>query len=137
LVFHLHSEVFRRELPPPFRWLALWLENWLMPRVYRNSRVVTISPSTFGELQDNGYEASRLSVVTPGVEMPEALPAERSDTPLLLYLGRLKRYKSVDVLLRAMPGVLARFPDARLAIVGQGPEREKLERLAWSLGITA
>jgi glycosyltransferase involved in cell wall biosynthesis len=138
LVFHLHSEVFRRELPAPFRWLALWLENWLMPRVYRNSRVVTISASTLGELQAKGYQESRLTVVTPGVEIRDAtLPAERSNDPLLVYLGRLKRYKSVDILLRAMPGVLARYPRAKLSIVGQGPEREKLERLAWSLGIMA
>jgi glycosyltransferase involved in cell wall biosynthesis len=34
-----------------------------------------------------------------------------------------------------MPQVLATHPDARLAIVGQGPERPKLECLAWSLGL--
>jgi glycosyltransferase involved in cell wall biosynthesis len=63
------------------------------------------------------------------------VPASRSDAPLIVHLGRLKAYKSVDVLLRAMPEVLSQHPTARLAIIGQGPDRPRLERLTWSLGL--
>jgi glycosyltransferase involved in cell wall biosynthesis len=109
-----------------------------MPRVYHHKAVVTISPSTFSQLLARGYDANRMAIVTPGVEVPRApASAQRSKNPLLIYLGRLKGYKGVDVLIRALPRVLSRFPDARLAIVGQGPERERLERLGWSLGLAA
>jgi glycosyltransferase involved in cell wall biosynthesis len=72
------------------------------------------------------------------VDLPESGTAiAASASPLIVCLGRLKAYKSVDVLLRAMPEVLRRHPDARLAIVGQGPERARLEQLAWRLGLAA
>ena len=138
LIFHLHGDVFRRELSPWLRWLALWLEAWLMPRVYRGKQVVTISPSTSADLLAKGYDGRRLAIVVPGVELPNSEPnGSRSETPLVIYVGRLKRYKSVDVLLRAMPTVLTKFPESRLAIIGQGPDRQRLERLAWELGLTA
>lgn len=55
-------------------------------------------------------------------------PAEglRGGLPLILGLGRLHRDKGFDVLLRA----LAKLPGARLAIAGEGPERDALVRLA-------
>jgi glycosyltransferase involved in cell wall biosynthesis/transposase-like protein len=50
---------------------------------------------------------------------------------LLLFVGRLSYYKGCDVLLRA----LARVADVRLDIVGEGPERNALQRLANQLGL--
>ena len=138
VVFHNHSDVFRRELPPWLRWFALWLESWLMPRVYARGPVVTISGSSQADLESRGFARDRITRVVPGVDLPEAAASvPRSDSPLIVCLGRLKAYKSVDVLLHAMPDILRRHPDARLAIVGQGPERAKLEQLAWSLGLAA
>jgi glycosyltransferase involved in cell wall biosynthesis len=136
LVHHLHQQVFRQELPVHLRWLAICLEGWLMPRAYRNRTLVTVSESTFSELQARGFDPIRMRIIKNGVDMPpDGENPHRSAKPLLLYLGRLKRYKSVAVLLRAMPQILTRFSDAELAIVGQGPEREPLERLAWNLGL--
>jgi glycosyltransferase involved in cell wall biosynthesis len=69
----------------------------------------------------------------------EALERLRAATPReparLLFLGRLEREKGVDVLLRALPGVLARRPDVHLSIVGGGSQRAALERLAAELGL--
>jgi glycosyltransferase involved in cell wall biosynthesis len=138
VVFHLHTDVFRRELPKWLSWFALWLENWLMPRAYARGPVVTISGSSQADLEARGFAKDRITRVVPGVDLPqvsENIPSSAS--PLIVCLGRLKAYKSVDVLLRAMPEILRSHPDARLAIVGQGPERAKLEQLAWSLGLAA
>jgi glycosyltransferase involved in cell wall biosynthesis len=138
VVHHVHAEVFRNELPRYQQWLALWLEGWLMPVVYRERPIVTVSASTQADLVAAGYNPERISIVANGVDVRNAAAAPaRSETPLLLYLGRLKRYKSVDVLLQAMPHLLARFPDTRLMVVGQGPDRERLERLAWKLGLAS
>jgi glycosyltransferase involved in cell wall biosynthesis len=136
LVHHVHAEVFRTELSKQLRWLALFLEGWMMPRVYRRNEIVAVSMGTRADLEAAGYESGRITIVQNGVDVPRAeREVKRSPAPLLLYLGRLKRYKSVDVLLRAMPQVLSRFPDAKLAIVGQGTDRERLERIAWNLGL--
>lgn len=138
LVHHLHQEVFHRELPASLRWLALWLEGTLMPLVYRSKDIVTVSASSRTQLEARGYPADRLTVVTNGVDVPgDTTTKARSPAPLILYLGRLKRYKSVDVLLRALPTVLRAHPNAQLAIVGQGPDRARLERIVWSLDLAA
>lgn len=55
---------------------------------------------------------------------------------VILYVGRLVYEKGVQVLIAAMPGVLARVPGARLVIVGAGPMRETLERQAAESGVS-
>lgn len=62
--------------------------------------------------------------VTPLEPRPPLAP-----TPILAFVGRLFRKKGVDVLLRAMPLVRAVVPNAQLLVVGQGPERKRLEEL--------
>jgi glycosyltransferase involved in cell wall biosynthesis len=53
----------------------------------------------------------------------------------LVFAGRLSREKGVDVLLRAMPQIVAKFPQARLVVAGEGPERASLEDLTTEVGI--
>jgi len=58
-------------------------------------------------------------------------------SPVVAYAGRLVPKKGVDVLLSAMVVVHGRLPEARLLILGDGPERNQLEQLANKLGIKA
>jgi 1,2-diacylglycerol 3-alpha-glucosyltransferase len=51
-------------------------------------------------------------------------------TPLVVSIGRVAKEKSLDMALRAMPGLVARVPGARLLVIGDGPERAELEALA-------
>lgn len=55
---------------------------------------------------------------------------------LLLHLGRLEPVKRVDLLLRTFSRLKRRFPDISLLIVGDGSQREYLERLASTLQLT-
>ncbi|WP_415678152.1 glycosyltransferase, partial [Tsukamurella hominis] len=56
--------------------------------------------------------------------------------PRVLCVRRLERRMGIDVLLRAWPAVLARHPEARLDVVGDGSQRALLRRTAADLGIT-
>ncbi len=68
-----------------------------------------------------------------GVPVPAALPPRAGDGPLrLAYVGRLVEAKGVDLLLRAAARL--REPWA-LSLVGDGPARRDLERLAADLGL--
>jgi glycosyltransferase involved in cell wall biosynthesis len=136
LVHHVHSEIFRTETKPPLRWLGLWLEGRLMPTVYRENQVVAVSESTRDELVAIGFRPDRIAIVHNGVASPPPIRPRPSPHPSILYVGRLTPQKCVDVILKAMPEVLRNFPDARLDIVGQGPDRTRLERLAWSLRLS-
>ncbi|AWB81550.1 alpha-(1-2)-phosphatidylinositol mannosyltransferase [Corynebacterium yudongzhengii] len=69
-------------------------------------------------------------------------PAERAQIrsrhgfgaePLVVCISRLVRRKGQDQLLRAWPEVMRRHPDARLVIVGEGPYRPRLRRMAREL----
>jgi glycosyltransferase involved in cell wall biosynthesis len=60
-----------------------------------------------------------------------ALPADRADRPLVLFVGRLVYYKGIDVLLRALPHA----PGAEAALVGIGPLEASLRAMARELGV--
>jgi phosphatidylinositol alpha-1,6-mannosyltransferase len=58
-----------------------------------------------------------------------------SDAPVVVCVGRLVRRKGQDTLVRCWPEVLARFPTAVLLLVGDGPDRGRLERLVAAHGV--
>ncbi|QGV78239.1 glycosyltransferase family 4 protein [Streptomyces ficellus] len=58
------------------------------------------------------------------------------DAPVLLCAARLVARKGQDTLIRALPGVHARVPGARLLLVGAGPYENRLRRLAEEYGVT-
>ena len=66
------------------------------------------------------------------------LEAELDDAggSLILSVGRLERYKGHQRILAALPAILARRPDVRLRILGEGPYEPALRRLARQLGVT-
>lgn len=76
------------------------------------------------------------AVVPNGVDVRHYAPADRRaarialgldlDAPLAVCVGRLCRQKGQDVLLAAWPEVLRRVPRARLALVGGGPEQQRM-----------
>jgi glycosyltransferase involved in cell wall biosynthesis len=96
-------------------------------------RVFAISRWLQYQLDMVGIEAERTD---PPVR-PPAPGFERrpSPTPLFVYAGRLAPVKGVDVLLRAFAVVHDRVPEARLRVVGDGPDRDSLHRLADDLGV--
>ena len=53
--------------------------------------------------------------------------------PVIGSVSVLRTQKALDVLLRASVGIRRRFPELRVLVVGEGPERERLERLAHQL----
>ncbi|NLK36828.1 MAG: pyridoxal phosphate-dependent aminotransferase [Epulopiscium sp.] len=57
------------------------------------------------------------------------------DTPTILSLGRVAKEKSIDVILRGLPALFQKLPQAKMVIVGDGPERENLEKLTHELNI--
>ncbi len=133
LVHHVHREIFRRETHPPIRWLGYWLEGSLMPTVYKKTPIVAVSASTRDDLVGLGFKSENIHIIHNGVVEVAPLQREPAPEPRILCAGRLTPQKGVEVIIRAMPLVLKALPDAHLDIVGQGPDRTRLERLAWSL----
>jgi glycosyltransferase involved in cell wall biosynthesis len=77
-------------------------------------------------------------VMPMGVESQRFAAGPKTSTDpgqAVLFVGRLARKKGVEYLIRAFPDVLARHPDARLVLVGDGPCRTELEALSSQLGL--
>ena len=123
LVHHIHRRHYVEELGRKGLLAAWLLETLPLKLLYRGSRFSTISNSTANEIAELGIDRSNVEVNYIGVELAAFEPGERAQEPTLLYLGRLKRYKRIDVLL----GVLERIPEAVLDVAGEGDHREELE----------
>lgn len=73
--------------------------------------------------------------VIPNGWIGTPLPRRPAAVPIVLCIGRLRREKGHDLLLRAFPEIRAEVTDAQLHLVGDGPEREALMALTRRLGI--
>ena len=134
LVPHLFGGTVFQEAPVPLA-VAVWLAERPLPLVYGRTPFHAISESTADDLVRRGIDRKLIRVIYPGIDAQHYTPdaAARSATPLFAYLGRLKKYKGVDLVIRAFARV--QHPDARLAIAGTGDYRGELERHAASLAL--
>lgn len=134
---HLFGTTVFRETNPVFASYVLAWEAFI-PRVYRCSRFVAVSPSTRDDLVRRGIAPERIGVVLCGLDHAHyrLLPnVARDDVPTVVHLGRLRKYKSVDVVLKSFVQVRKNVPRARLIVVGDGPELPALRRVAGRLAL--
>jgi glycosyltransferase involved in cell wall biosynthesis len=131
---HLFGDAAITELGPVLG-SAVWLSERPLARVYRDVPFEAISQSTADDLVARGIPRPHVHVNYPGIAFDAYTPdaTQRAAVPTFAYLGRLKKYKGVDLVLRAF----ARVPDPRavLEIAGSGDYRPALERLTAELGI--
>ncbi len=129
IIYHVHQTVFKENLKPPFSWLAIFLEKKLIPIVYKNQQVITISPSSKKAILRNKLTSKAPVVIPGGVDLATYIPGEKAKQPLIVYVGRLKPYKNLTVLMKAIQDLSKRLVLFRLVIVGFGEERTRLEQL--------
>ena len=137
LVPHLFGTTAFREVAWPVA-AVVWMAERPMPRVYRGAAVHAISGSTRDDLVGRGFPRAAIRVIYPGVDADLYCPAAgvaRAERPTFLYVGRLKRYKAVEVAIEAVAALRASgVPDAALLIAGDGSDRARLERVAARAG---
>jgi len=127
---HLFGGTIFREVPPPLA-LYVWLGELAVPWVYRKVPMAVISRSTREDFVLRGLSPDRVRVVYVGVDSARYGPdaaTPRAESPALLALGRIRRYKRLDLVVDAV-AELARseHPDLTLTIAGSGNYREALE----------
>jgi len=137
LVHHVHQNYFQRYLKSPLSDIARILEADVMPRVYRDLPVVTVSESSKKDLLNfKSFREENISVVNPGVS-PDLTPSyPKTSQPSFLYLGRIRPYKNIDVAIRAFCLVVKKYPQATLTVAGMGENQKELATLSKTLGIS-
>lgn len=131
---HVHEDMWPMVLPPGLARAGQLLERRIAPPFYRRTPVITLSESSRDHLLDRlRLPADNVHVVPPGIDS-RFRPADRRATePTVLAVGRLMPSKAFDELIDAMVAVRREVP-ARLLIVGEGYERDALERQIAALG---
>lgn len=114
-----------------------WLLERPVPRVFRDHPTIAVSESTRDDLVERGLRRELIEVIPNGIELDRFTPdpSAKAERPTLLFLGRLKKYKRVDLVLRAVARLSGEGLDVRLWVGGTGDEAEALEALARRLGL--
>lgn len=102
--------------------------GWRISLRYANH--VQVISTYLGKLaKDFGYEGT-VSVVPNGVDANVFYPRDiKREKNLIVTTSRLVRKNGIDLLISAMPHVVKQVPDAKLHIIGDGVDREKLEQM--------
>jgi glycosyltransferase involved in cell wall biosynthesis len=135
LVHHLFGVTAFREASAPIA-AATWLLERPIPRIYRGLPTEAVSESTADDLVRRGLRREDIRVIHNGVDLgfytPDPATARLAE-PTFLYLGRLRRYKRVDLIVRAISELRSRGVAARLLIAGKGDYELELRALAQRL----
>jgi glycosyltransferase involved in cell wall biosynthesis len=129
-----------------------WYDNDVTVRIYgaldrfvlrSYTGVVAVSGEVKQRLLGSGVHEDRIHLIRNGIDLRPFAASHSSlrdrpeaDGPLKIGLvGRLAPEKGVDIFLRAAAGVLVEMPLTQFVVVGDGPDRAKLQSLIDELGI--
>ena len=115
--------------------------------VRRANQVVTICQGLREDLIARGIPNAKIGVVPNAVDIehfslssgPDPELKSRlglADCRVIGFLGSFYAYEGLDLLIAALPGILAKAPDVRLLLVGGGPQEANLKAQAAALGLT-
>lgn len=118
--------------------LYIYLSEKPIRWFYKGFNIMVISESTKEDLVKRGLSPDDIHVVHCGIDQNHYLfsaSVRKYPAPTVIYLGRLKKYKSVDHLLRAFALTVKEIPEAKLTIVGEGDFKDDLISLAKELSL--
>ncbi|MEE8134722.1 MAG: glycosyltransferase family 4 protein [Gemmatimonadales bacterium] len=116
----------------------VWLAERPIPMMYRRAAFHAISDSTKDDLVSRGVAPESIRVIYPGVDSKHYSPdpsMPRRPEPSFLYIGRLKRYKGVDIAVRAVAAARSRGHRLTLDVAGVGDDMQRLRKLVAALGM--
>jgi glycosyltransferase involved in cell wall biosynthesis len=136
IVHHLFGTTAFQQVPAPVAAAVVGAE-WLVPRLYRRATFVAISDSSRDDMVARGIPASAIRVVLCGVDHARYRPdpSARDPRPLVVFVGRLERYKRLDVLLEAIAVVRRQGVDAHAVIAGTGDALDAVRAQVKALGL--
>lgn len=130
------SSIFREASIPAG--LYVNLAEYMMKFIYYKTKFAVVSQSTLDDFISRGYDKENFRIITNAIshsEYPMRI-ANKNKEFTITYFGRLKKYKSIDHLLKAFAILVKEHNDCKLSIIGRGDFRPELEKLANELKIS-
>ena len=105
--------------------------------VRRPAATIAVSSHARALAAGIGCDPDPFRVIPPGIDIPDRGGRNvAGDRPTVLTIARFEvAYKGHDMMVEAMPSILARVPDAQWVLIGEGPLRTGIEQRAEELGI--
>ncbi len=128
LIHQLARDIWRYEVPAPVGFVGRFiLEPWWL-RSYRNVTVMTDSASSAESFEAYGISGAHpLPIGAAPIDRPVV---DKEAKPTVVFLGRLVESKRPHHAVEAFMKVLEVFPDAQLWLIGDGPYRSNIEKIA-------
>lgn len=135
-VNQLAREVFFFELPIFFAFPSFLLERFEYLS-YKNTKCLCYSKSTKEDLISIGLKERNIYTFPLGLDHDRYKKGKKkASSPLFIFISRLVKMKRGDLCIRAIGKLVDRYPDAKLAIVGNGPDETRLEELVKKLNLS-
>ena len=133
-----------REIIDGGHWLDQWqvrrpskrMESLYLSILRRTDAVMVVGTETKKYLVDHGVSAERVYVMSSKIDPRRFRPQSSGRDYDVILTAQLIARKRVDLFLRIVSDLRARYPRIRAAILGTGPLRGELEDLAISLGVS-
>lgn len=140
-----------KRTPLIFSWYEVWSDYWyeylgfmgIFGKLVERSvlklphRIIVAANQTKRDLISVGCKSEKISVVPNGVDygwIRDTSPSQEKFD--VIYVGRLIKGKNVDLLIQSVNLLKNEFPKLKVGIIGDGPEKPRLEKLAEELDIT-
>jgi len=134
ILHHLFDRTIYEETNP-IAATYVYLQEKLVPRLYRDWPFVVVSESTKEDLVRGGVPAENVRIVYNGIDVEFFRPMPKYVQPTVLYLNRFRKYKRPDLAVRIFAEVKRAMPEARFLMAGKGPYLETVKRIASRLGV--
>jgi glycosyltransferase involved in cell wall biosynthesis len=118
--------------------LYVYLAEKIIDWVYKKTPFAVVSESTKEEFISRGFNPGNFSIIQNAInqaEFPMKI-CEKNQFPNIVFFGRIKKYKSIDHLLKAFSLIKYKIPSVSLYILGRGDYLPDLVKLARKLGIS-
>ncbi|MDD5254418.1 MAG: glycosyltransferase family 4 protein [Candidatus Nanoarchaeia archaeon] len=133
IFFHRIDRVYLKELGNFIGRFFMFFESRLMRFIYRKMNFITISESSKEDMIKIGLR--KVEVINPGVDLKLFRKRVKTKFPSVGFVGRLKEYKSIDHLIKAMPKVIEKVKNVKLFIIGRGDKEKELKELVAKLNL--
>lgn len=102
---------------------------------YKNMPFLCYSNSTKEDIVSMGIPKENISVFPLGIDHSRYSVGKKAKDPLFICVNRLVKMKRNDLAIKAMAIVIKKYPKAKLAIIGNGYDRFRLERMRDELNL--
>jgi len=135
ILHHLFGESIYLETNFLFGSYVYYTER-LIPKFYRDIPITAVSESTKEDLIQKGIKEECITVIYNGVDLSRYRTAENLyGKPTIACLGRMKKYKRMDIFIDAIPEILKEIPDLQVLFVGRGDDLPRLKTITRDRGM--